>query len=221
LNSFRYPTQRDRARRPQITGASCPVAHTDASRLRRKPTVSANRGSNAGARHCTKQGDNAHKFEELEVLYRWHPWFGRVLHVHEVIDRQGGGVLHCSPDGDAARRWLELPKWRMFDRACRYCAAHSLENVSCGCIGRWLVRRPSMPLLLVQGGAPATNRGAARATQVPPPSTQGSTRHQAVRSFRSARRETPDPAVQVATAASASPIRRPGSCSRRSSALRR
>jgi hypothetical protein len=66
--------------------------------------------------HCTKRRDNAHKIEELEVLYPWHPWFGRVVHVHEVIEQRAGGVLHCSPDGDASRRWLELPKW-MFDRA--------------------------------------------------------------------------------------------------------
>src|SRR5438552_12911738 len=73
-------------------------------------------GSNAVACGCTKRRDNAHKIEELEVLYPWHPWFGRVVHVHEVIEQRAGGVFHCSPDGDASRRWLELPQW-MFDRA--------------------------------------------------------------------------------------------------------
>src|SRR5205814_7869900 len=68
------------------------------------------------APHCTRRRDNAHKIEELEVLYQWHPWFGRVVHVHEVIEQRAGGVLRCSPDGDASRRWLELPQW-MFDRA--------------------------------------------------------------------------------------------------------
>jgi hypothetical protein len=60
--------------------------------------------------------DNTHKIEELEVLYPWHPWFGRVVHVHEVIDQLAGGVVRCSPDGDPSRRWLELPQW-MFERA--------------------------------------------------------------------------------------------------------
>jgi hypothetical protein len=69
-----------------------------------------------GRSYCTKRGDNAHKIEEFEVLYRWHPWFGRVIHIHEVIDQRSGGVLQCRPDGDASGRWLELPKW-MFDRA--------------------------------------------------------------------------------------------------------
>jgi hypothetical protein len=66
-------------------------------------------------------------------------------------------VLHCSPAGDASRRCLELPQW-MFDRvtclainggltACQYCGAHSFENVSCGCVGCWLVRRLSTECL--------------------------------------------------------------------------
>jgi len=74
------------------------------------------RAQGACAPRCTKRRDNAHKIEELEVLYPSHPWFGRVIHIHEVIEQRAGGVLHCSLDGDASRRWLELPKW-MFDRA--------------------------------------------------------------------------------------------------------
>jgi hypothetical protein len=31
--------------------------------------------------------------------------------------------------------------------ACRYCGAHNLENVSCGCVGYGLVRRPSIECL--------------------------------------------------------------------------
>jgi hypothetical protein len=48
------------------------------------------------------------------------------------------------------------------------------------------------------------NQGAARATQVLP-STQPPTSRQAVRSFRSARREAPDPGVRVATATGEDP----------------
>src|SRR4029077_13734125 len=70
----------------------------------------------ATGRHCTRRRDNAHKIEEREVLYPWHPWFGRVVHVREVIEKRAGGVLHWSLDGSASARWLELPKW-MFDRA--------------------------------------------------------------------------------------------------------
>jgi hypothetical protein len=75
-----------------------------------------------------------------------------------VIDQRAGGVLDCSLDGAASRRWLELPKW-MFEpcdmlgdpyggvTAGRYCGAHGLENVSWGCVGCWLVRQPSTECL--------------------------------------------------------------------------
>jgi hypothetical protein len=57
------------------------------------PAVSGSPGGNAGERYYTKRRDNAHKIEELEVLYPWHPWFGRVVHVHEALRRESGALL--------------------------------------------------------------------------------------------------------------------------------
>jgi hypothetical protein len=51
-----------------------------------------------------------------EVLYRFHPWFGRNVCVHAMIERAGSVVFRCSLDGSDAARWLEIPAW-MFDRA--------------------------------------------------------------------------------------------------------
>ena len=51
---------------------------------------------------------------EREVLYPWHPWFGRVILVHHVIRQGSGDVFRCSLD-DAGER-VDLPSW-MFDRA--------------------------------------------------------------------------------------------------------
>jgi hypothetical protein len=31
---------------------------------------------------------NAYKIEELEVLYPRHPWFGRVVYIHEMINSE-------------------------------------------------------------------------------------------------------------------------------------
>src|SRR6202011_3682744 len=76
----------------------------------------ASRAPDADGADYTRRRDNTHKIEEREVLYPWHPWFGRVVHVREVIEKRAGGILHCSLDGSASARWLELPKW-MFDRA--------------------------------------------------------------------------------------------------------
>jgi hypothetical protein len=73
-------------------------------------------GPRAVGTGCTRRRDNTHKIEEREVLYPWHPWFGRVVHVRKMIEKRAGGILHCSLDGSASAHWLELPKW-MFDRA--------------------------------------------------------------------------------------------------------
>jgi hypothetical protein len=75
-------------------------------------------GSNADACGCRKRRQNAHGTEERQVLYELHPWFGRPVRLHEVIEKSGGKVFRCSCDDDAVGRWLELPGW-MFDRvAC-------------------------------------------------------------------------------------------------------
>jgi hypothetical protein len=97
--------------KPQIARAPCPIAPSDRASLLRRPVASASPGSNEAARCCTRRRDNAHKIDEREVLYPWHPWFGRVVHVRGVIEKRAGGILHCSMDGGASRRWLELPQW--------------------------------------------------------------------------------------------------------------
>ena len=174
------------------------------------------RAQGACAPGCTRRRDNAHKIEELEVLYPWHPWFGRVVHVHEVIEQRAGGVLRCSPDGDASRRWLELPQW-MFDRAAclaiGMAASPRVDTAALITLKTCLADASGTGLCGPLSNASASgagrsscnlNQGAARATQVPPP-TPPSSRRQAVRSFRSARLETPDPGVRVATAAGEDP----------------
>ena len=77
-------------------------------------------GSNAAACDCRKRRQNAHGTEERQVLYELHPWFGRPVRLHEVIEKSGGKVFRCSCDDAAVGRRLELPGW-MFDRVA--CAA--------------------------------------------------------------------------------------------------
>jgi hypothetical protein len=36
---------------------------------------------------CTSERGKTHVTEALEVLYPWHPWFGRTVYIHEVIER--------------------------------------------------------------------------------------------------------------------------------------
>ena len=75
-------------------------------------------GSNGGALRCTTERQNTHVIDRREVLYRWHPWFGRSVYVHEMIDKPGDAVFRCNCTGGRSDRFLEVPVW-MFDRAAR------------------------------------------------------------------------------------------------------
>jgi hypothetical protein len=79
------------------------------------PSASCRQAPDVGAWYCTTRQHNTHRIEEREVLYPWHPWFGRVVFVHETMKRGGVGVLRCSQSGEEGARCLETPEW-MFDR---------------------------------------------------------------------------------------------------------
>src|ERR671913_1902998 len=71
---------------------------------------------NAASCRCTTRSQNAHRTEERELLYPWHPWAGRRVHVHEVVEKAGWATFRCSLTGVTSDRQLEVPVW-MFDRA--------------------------------------------------------------------------------------------------------
>ena len=69
---------------------------------------------------CTTRLKNTHGTDFRELLYRWHPWFGLRVGVHEAIERSGEVVFRCSLSGTDVDRWLEIPAW-MFERsACAW-----------------------------------------------------------------------------------------------------
>ena len=72
-------------------------------------------GFGAGGGHCTTRFENAHRTVLREVLYRYHPWFGRRVYVHGAVDKADDVVFRCALDGSQADRRLEVPAW-MFDR---------------------------------------------------------------------------------------------------------
>ncbi len=78
--------------------------------------ASCRQGSSAGGGNCTTKLKNAHKTAWRDVLYRFHPWSGREVCVHAMIERAGSVVFGCTLDGSDTTRWLEIPAW-MFDRA--------------------------------------------------------------------------------------------------------
>ena len=70
----------------------------------------------AAARCCTTGRRNAHGTGfERELLYPWHPWTGRQIFIHEVVEKKDAAVFRCTLSGPGSDRWLEVPAW-MFDR---------------------------------------------------------------------------------------------------------
>src|SRR2546429_5384317 len=68
------------------------------------------------APHYTTRQHKAHGTEEREVLYPWHPWFGRRVFVHKILIRGNTRIFRCSETVQATDRRLEVPEW-MFERA--------------------------------------------------------------------------------------------------------
>jgi len=60
-------------------------------------------------------------------LYRWHPWFGLSVFVHQAVAKSDDVVFRCTLSGSDATRWLEIPAW-MFDRAA--CADDSVVTTT-------------------------------------------------------------------------------------------
>ena len=125
--------------------------------------------------HCTTQQHNAHRTEEREVFYPWHPWFGLRVFVHDVMTRGSRRTFRCAETADGAARCLEIPEW-MFDRvAC--CGLAQAESPR---VDRAALDRLKALIFEVSGGAcvamlearrrPLSQEGAADATSGPPSS---------------------------------------------------
>jgi len=78
--------------------------------------ASASRALSAVSACCTTRLENTHGTAFRELLYRWHPWFGLRVCVHDAVGKTDGVVFRCTLTGSDAARWLEVPAW-MFERA--------------------------------------------------------------------------------------------------------
>ncbi len=65
---------------------------------------------------CTSVRGKTHVTEALEVLYPWHPWFGRAVYFHEVIEHGGKLIFRCDLGEKQTARCINVPAW-MFDRS--------------------------------------------------------------------------------------------------------
>jgi hypothetical protein len=74
------------------------------------------RANHVAGRCCTTKLKNAHGTEFRELLYRFHPWSGFPIAIHEAINKPDGVVFRCDLVDSDSDRWLEIPAW-MFDRS--------------------------------------------------------------------------------------------------------
>ena len=75
----------------------------------------------AGGR-CTTRFENTHGTDFREPVYRWHPWSGLQVCIHEAIDKSGGIVFRGSLSGADADRCLESRRGCSSARSARACA---------------------------------------------------------------------------------------------------
>ena len=97
---------------------------TEPCRLRPARSGLSVRSSCADGPHCTTERESAHRTVTRRVLYRWHPWHGRLVRVRDVVEKAGIARARCALDGAAPDLWQEVPLW-MFDRVA--CAGMQIE----------------------------------------------------------------------------------------------
>ena len=80
----------------------------------------------------TSRKHNTHNTETREVLYRWHPWFGRMAWIFNVVEKNGEIILRCALDPhEATARVSEMPQWMFDPVVCRHIRHSVLQFVDC------------------------------------------------------------------------------------------
>src|SRR5215212_1501738 len=76
----------------------------------------------ASAADCTTSHHKTHSTasgDKVTVVYAWHPWAGRPVRRHEVIERATGASARCSLVDATIARQQEIPVWMLDAVACR------------------------------------------------------------------------------------------------------
>ena len=79
-------------------------------------------GPSGGVRDCTSPHQKTHGTEagdEVEVVYPWHPWVGRTVCVHEVVERGAIASARSTACRGQPVRLRELPLWMLDAAGCR------------------------------------------------------------------------------------------------------
>src|SRR3954454_18407176 len=79
-------------------------------------------GPDAACPRCTTSHHKTHSTaagDEVTVVYAWHPWAGRLVRLHEVIERATGASARCSLVDATNARLQESPVWMLDAVVCR------------------------------------------------------------------------------------------------------
>lgn len=68
--------------------------------------------------------------DTAKVAYAWHPWFGRLVVVHDLKTRSSGVFARCRPDGAASGALQEVPAWMLDVAVCSRMRAMVVPVVS-------------------------------------------------------------------------------------------
>ena len=95
------------------------------------------RAPSGGERCCTTLHHKTHntslklaRGDTAKVAYAWHPWFGRLVVVHDLKSRSSGVFARCRPDGAALGALQEIPAWMLDVAVCSTMRATSVPVVS-------------------------------------------------------------------------------------------
>ena len=128
--------------------------------------VSGSRCSSGVVGDCTTLHHKTHntsltlaRGDEATVAYAWHPWFGRLVVVHDLKTRSSGVFARCRLDGAASGALQEIPAWMLDVAFCSTMQAMAVPVVS-------LPALKDLAILLTdtRNGKAAPLRGDARVT---------------------------------------------------------
>lgn len=93
------------------------------------------RASDARGARCTTRRSHTHNPEIREVLYRWHPLYGRRVGVMQILEKPGTTIYRCSFEGSDDSRTCEIPQWMCDVTVCQSTRAAEIPEVDICALG--------------------------------------------------------------------------------------
>src|SRR5215213_7406251 len=137
----------------------------------------------AGVRRCRTQRHKTHSTAsaaDVTVAYTWHPWHGRSVRAHEVVERATGSWARCGLAGADAARLREIPAWMLDASVCRSMRKSAAPVAALSALAALRALLSEVMASAAAGSVPAAavaSRGQERGDRhAPPPSPASETR---------------------------------------------